>query len=45
MALGGAWLGGELVETLGISVRPDAGVDAPSPFAKGATRVPAERHA
>lgn len=45
VALGSAWLGGELVETLGVSVRPDASVNAPSPFAKGGAHVPAQRHA
>lgn len=44
LALASAWLGGELVETLGISVRPDASVNAPSPFAKSASHVPAHRH-
>jgi uncharacterized membrane protein len=30
-----SWLGGELVETMGISVREGANPDAPSPFGRG----------
>jgi uncharacterized membrane protein len=30
LALGGGWLGGELVERLGVGVSPDANLDAPS---------------
>lgn len=47
LALVSGWLGGELVETLGISVRPDAGPNAPSPLGKSGTRgnVPVHRHA
>jgi uncharacterized membrane protein len=31
---GTAWLGGELVERLGIGVSPSAGVDAPSSLSR-----------
>jgi uncharacterized membrane protein len=41
LAVAGIWLGGELVETLGISVRAGANPDAPSSLgAKGPPRLP-----
>lgn len=46
LALFSGWLGGELVETLGISVRADAGPNAPSPLGgKSGTAIPVHRHA
>ena len=38
LAIVSAWLGGELVETLGISVREDANLNAPSPLTGKHTR-------
>lgn len=44
LALVTSWLGGELVERLGISVSEGAGVNAPSSLSQGARRgVPARR--
>lgn len=41
LAIAGSWMAGELVETLGISVRAGANPDAPSSFgAKGPPRLP-----
>jgi len=49
IALAGAWLGGELVETLGISVEDDANPNHPSSLGRRrdtrATRVPVRREA
>lgn len=38
-----AWLGGELIETLGISVRDGANPNAPSSLGEGGANVPATR--
>nr|WP_176730591.1 hypothetical protein [Micromonospora mirobrigensis] len=38
LALGTAWLGGELVERLGVGVSDEAGVDAPSSLSHRAAR-------
>ena len=45
LALFSGWLGGELVETLGVSVRADAGLNAPSPLSKDRASAPVHRHA
>ena len=39
IAIVSSWLGGELVETLGIGVREGANPDAPSPFTGGRSRA------
>jgi uncharacterized membrane protein len=39
LAIVSSWLGGELVETLGISVREGANPDAPSPLTGGRSRA------
>jgi uncharacterized membrane protein len=46
LAIPSSWLGGELVETLGISVRDGANPDAPSslaPRSRGGRSIPAHR--